>query len=103
MRLTRLHRAKNSLNFVYGSVLVVLVATTAVAVSVGFQFFGKSALAIRSRDALFALDEYRASVVMAESAQRGYVVTGKPSYLSGYDRNVHEASSNLATLDDLTT
>jgi PAS domain S-box-containing protein len=55
-----------------------------------------------TRDVLDELQTFRNRVEEAESAQRGYVLTGEQRYLQTYDSSVDEARQNLGRLQSLT-
>src|ERR1700734_3263590 len=78
------------------------VATGAVAY-LNFQTLkADSALVVRSGDALTALEDVLSTVKDAETGQRGYLLTGKDSYLDPYNAAVREVGPRLDTLQRLT-
>lgn len=60
-----------------------------------------NANAARSRKILNAIDSIQASLVHAETGQRGFLLTGDSSYLEPYNRALHEFPNDLATLKRL--
>jgi PAS domain S-box-containing protein len=57
--------------------------------------------AARSREILTAIDNIQATLVDAETGQRGYLLTGDSSYLEPYNRALQEFPNDLATLKRL--
>ncbi len=60
-----------------------------------------NAEAARSREILTAIDSIQATLVDAETGQRGYLLTGDDSYLEPYNRALREFPNDLATLKAL--
>lgn len=56
----------------------------------------------RSFDTRLAIRDTRYSVISAESAQRGYILTGDPQYLAPYESLLRQAGERLATFGQLT-
>ena len=54
-----------------------------------------------SRDVIAALDDVAATIIDAESGQRGYLLTQRPAYLDPYRAAVRDAGVKLARLRDL--
>jgi PAS domain S-box-containing protein len=54
--------------------------------------------ATRSREILNAIDSIQASLVDAETGQRGFLLTGDSSYLEPYNRALQQFPTDLATL-----
>jgi signal transduction histidine kinase/CheY-like chemotaxis protein/CHASE3 domain sensor protein len=61
-----------------------------------------SALVIRTGDTLTALEDVLSTVKDAETGQRGYLLTGKDSYLDPYNAAVEEIGPRLERLQRLT-
>ncbi len=60
-----------------------------------------NAEAARSRQILTAIDSIQATLVDAETGQRGFLLTGDSSYLEPYNRALREFPNDLATLKSL--
>jgi PAS domain S-box-containing protein len=60
-----------------------------------------NAEAARSREILTAIDSIQATLVDAETGQRGFLLTGDSSYLDPYNRALQEFPNDLATLKSL--
>jgi PAS domain S-box-containing protein len=62
------------------------------------QYRSANAEAARSREILIAIDSIQASLVDAETGQRGFLLTGNSSYLEPYNRALQAFPDELATL-----
>jgi CHASE3 domain sensor protein len=61
-----------------------------------------SALVVHSGDTLTALEDVLSTVKDAETGQRGYLLTGRDSYLDPYDAAVRQVGPRLDTLQRVT-
>ncbi|HEX5538577.1 MAG TPA: CHASE3 domain-containing protein [Methylophilaceae bacterium] len=52
-----------------------------------------------TKDTLTTLAQLRANVMQAESIQRGFLITSRPSYIATYDEAVKQAEANLHQLE----
>jgi diguanylate cyclase (GGDEF)-like protein len=83
---------------------------TAVLVAVGFLVY-RSINALTDDEAwvhhtykvIETLDETSSGLTEAESSQRGYLITGQPSYLEPYQKALPRIESYLAEIESLTT
>ena len=82
--------------------IIFFMATGAVAY-LNFQTLkADSALVVRSGDTLSALEDVLSTVKDAETGQRGYLLTGKDSYLDPYNAALREMGPRLDALQRLT-
>jgi CheY-like chemotaxis protein/signal transduction histidine kinase/CHASE3 domain sensor protein len=82
--------------------IIFFVATGAVAYFNFQTLKADSALVVRSGDTLSALEDALSTVKDAETGQRGYLLTGKDSYLEPYNAGVLEIGPRLDSLQRLT-
>jgi CHASE3 domain sensor protein len=82
--------------------ILFFVATGAIAY-LNFQTLKKdSTLLVHSEEALTALDDVLSTVKDAETGQRGYLLTGKDSYLGPYNAAIEQIAPGLAAVQRLT-
>jgi CHASE3 domain sensor protein len=82
--------------------IIFFMATGAIA-NFNFQTLkADSALVVHSGDTLTALEDVLSTVKDAETGQRGYLLTGKDSYLDPYNAAVQEIGPRLDALQRLT-
>src|SRR5512132_1723110 len=87
------------------AVLGPLVAVAVVALlALGALRQGRAAerLVAHTRDVMQTADAVLARLVDAETGERGYVVTGRETYLEPYERAANDVDSSLAVLRRLT-
>jgi CHASE3 domain sensor protein len=82
--------------------IIFFLATGAVAYFNFQTLKADSALVIHTGDTLTALDDVLSMVKDAETGQRGYLLTGKDSYLDPYNAAVQEIGPGLDALQRLT-
>ena len=82
--------------------IIFFLATGAVAYFNFQTLKADSALVIHTGDTLTALDDVLSTVKDAETGQRGYLLTGKDSYLDPYNAAVQEIGPRLDALQRLT-
>ena len=82
--------------------IIFFLATGAVAYFNFQTLKADSALVVHSGDTLTALEDVLSTVKDAETGQRGYLLTGKDSYLDPYNAAVREIGSRLDRLQRLT-
>ena len=82
--------------------IIFFMATGAVAYFNFQTLKADSALVVRSGDTLSALEDVLSTVKDAETGQRGYLLTGKDSYLDPYSAAVREVGPRLDALQRLT-
>jgi PAS domain S-box-containing protein len=64
---------------------------------------GNQVWVLHTRQVLYELEKIEYLLVDAETGQRGYLLTGDPSYLEPYNRAIVQVDSHIASLDRLTT
>ncbi len=84
-----------------GIVALVLLAMVGVSYRQFRQYTRANAGVARSRDIVTSLDRLLESVAVAESGQRGFLLTGEEGYLEPYNRAIQEIPAQLSALSRL--
>ncbi|HEX2972861.1 MAG TPA: ATP-binding protein [Tepidisphaeraceae bacterium] len=90
----------NRLALIFMAVAAITLGSTMVIYWMGQQVNTATQAAIRSRDLLAALEDTLATLISAETGQRGYLLTGDGQYLEPYHVALDRIPKDLAELDD---
>jgi signal transduction histidine kinase len=83
------------------STLLALTLTTIISLSSMHEFKQRAALVVYTNDVINRIDDISSLMTGAQSAVRGFVITGNPSFLTPYHEAIHALPLRLAELDVL--
>jgi signal transduction histidine kinase len=83
------------------STLLALTLTTIISLSSMSEFKQRAAIVVHTNDVISRIDDISALMTGAQSAVRGYVITGNDSFLVPYYEALHALPLRLAELDEL--